>query len=200
MSIASKQRPRTKPAEERREELMNAAEVLFLEKGIGSTTVGEITAGADVAKGTFYLHFSSKEDIHAALGERFVRAFVADLEAALARASKAGWNEKLAVWVKAATARFLDNGSLVNMLFHTHPRPPDDGPNPIAGNLKALLEAGRDAGAWSLDDPEFTAVFLFGGLHGIVDEVLLGKKRASRARLTQRLQRHFQWSVGLPEA
>ncbi len=178
---------------------MNAAEALFLDKGIGPTTIEEITGGADVAKGTFYLHFSSKEDIHAALGERFVRKFVADLEIAVAKAPRTNWSARLAVWVKAATSGFLDNGPLVDMLYHAHPRPPDGGPNPIADHLKALLEAGHDAGAWSIDDPEFTAVFLFGGIHGVVDDVLLGKKRISRTRLTQRLQKHFLRSVGLPE-
>lgn len=65
--------------------------------------------------------------------------------------------------------------------------------------LRMLLQAGRDAGAWSLDDPEFTAVFLFGGIHSVADDIILGKKRASRTRLVQRLQTHFLRSVGLPE-
>ena len=103
---------------------MNAAEALFLGKGIGATTIEEITAGADVAKGTFYLHFSSKDDIHAAMGERFVRKFVGDLEGAVKKAAEADWPGRLDAWVKAATAGFLDNGPLVNMLFHAHPRPP----------------------------------------------------------------------------
>lgn len=200
MSIPRKHRPRTKPAEERREDLMNAAEILFLDKGIAPTTVEQITAGADVAKGTFYLHFSSKEDVHAALGQRFVRMFVADLEKALARASDAGWNDRLAVWVKTAASGFLNKGPLVDMLFHAHPRPPEGEANPITDHLRALLEAGQHAGAWSLDDPQFTAVFLFGGLHGAVDDVLLGRKRVGRARMILRLQRHFSRGVGLPEA
>ncbi|UIY23207.1 TetR/AcrR family transcriptional regulator [Rhizobium leguminosarum] len=42
---------------------MTAAERLFLEKGVELTTIEEITTGAGVAKGTFYLHFSSKADV-----------------------------------------------------------------------------------------------------------------------------------------
>ena len=50
---------------------MDAAEKLFLEQGVAPTTVEQITDGAGVAKGTFYLYFSSKEDILSALGDRF---------------------------------------------------------------------------------------------------------------------------------
>lgn len=43
-------KPRTKPAEVRLEELMNAAETLFLEKGFDATTVSDIVKQAGVAK------------------------------------------------------------------------------------------------------------------------------------------------------
>ena len=52
---------------------MNAAQALFLKKGVGATVIREITDSAKVAKGSFYLYFSSKEDIHIALAERFHR-------------------------------------------------------------------------------------------------------------------------------
>jgi AcrR family transcriptional regulator len=46
--------------------LLEAALVLFREKGYNATTVEEITERADVAKGTFFNYFSSKETL---LGE-----------------------------------------------------------------------------------------------------------------------------------
>lgn len=73
---AAKTKSRTKPAEIRRSELMSAAETIFLEKGFVATSVDEIVRKADVAKGTFYLHFRSKDDILVALRERFI-AFIA---------------------------------------------------------------------------------------------------------------------------
>jgi len=176
---------------------MNAAQVLFLEKGISATTIEEITSGADVAKGTFYLHFTSKEDIHAALGERYLHQCAARLKAAVAKASKTDWKSRLGIWVKTCVVDFLDQGALVDMLFHAHPRPPEGGPNVIVQHLTEFLDEGKSAGAWDLDDPSFTAVFLFGGLHGVVDDVLLGAKRISRTQLIQRVQQHFFRTVGL---
>lgn len=58
------------------------------------------------------------------------------------------------------------------MLFHAHPRPPDNGPNLIVDHLRMLIEAGVARRAWSLDDPAQTATFMFGGLHSIADEAL----------------------------
>ena len=87
-------RPRTKPPEERRDELMKAARRLFLEQGVGATTIEQITSRADVAKGTFYLYFSSKEQVLAALGDRYggeplvkIKAAIADTPEGIGRES-----------------------------------------------------------------------------------------------------------------
>jgi AcrR family transcriptional regulator len=46
---------------ETRRTLLEAASVLFREKGYNETTIEEITGRADVAKGTFFNYFASKE-------------------------------------------------------------------------------------------------------------------------------------------
>ena len=176
---------------------MNAAQALFLKKGVGATAIEEITTGADVAKGTFYLHFSSKEDIHSALAERFRARFVAGLERAVARRPDADWSGKLTAWIRTAVTGFLDDGPLINMLFHAHPSIPEGGSNAIASHLRALLKAGAEAGAWRIDDPGVCAEFLFGGLHAVIDEALIGEKRVNRTQLLQRLQALFSRAVGL---
>ncbi|HUG85014.1 MAG TPA: TetR/AcrR family transcriptional regulator [Euzebya sp.] len=43
--------------------LVSAALELFAEKGVEHTSVDEITAAAEVAKGTFYVHFLRKQDV-----------------------------------------------------------------------------------------------------------------------------------------
>lgn len=45
----------TKPAEVRIDELMNAAQTLFLAKGVEATTISEIIASVGVAKGLFII-------------------------------------------------------------------------------------------------------------------------------------------------
>jgi AcrR family transcriptional regulator len=66
---------RTKPAEQRRADMLGAAEALFLAKGIVATSLEDITHAAGVSKGLFYLYFASKDDLVLALREQFSRQF-----------------------------------------------------------------------------------------------------------------------------
>ena len=72
----------TKPAEQRRAELLAAARVLFLTKGVAATSLDDITQRAGVSKGLFYLYFASKEDLVLALHEQFSREVGARMSAA----------------------------------------------------------------------------------------------------------------------
>lgn len=53
--------------EARREEIVNAAQKVFFEKGIAGTTVDEIAQVAELSKGTLYLYYHSKEDLYLAV-------------------------------------------------------------------------------------------------------------------------------------
>jgi AcrR family transcriptional regulator len=200
MRTSSMTRPRTKPPAERRDELMNAAQRLFLDHGVESTTIEQITSAADVAKGTFYLHFSSKEDIRAALGERFAQVHLAKIKAAIAEERNEDWKGKLSAWAATGVASYLDAIRLHDILFYGSRSPTREGlvNSIVIDHLVELLEAGARAGVWSVDDPRFTGVFLFSGLHGVVDDAYTKEKRVNRGRLTQRLERLCFRAVGLP--
>lgn len=62
----------TKSPDERRNELIDAAEMLFIENGYDQTSVSDIVKKVNVAQGTFYYYFNSKEDILHALIERHI--------------------------------------------------------------------------------------------------------------------------------
>jgi len=47
----------------RTDQILEAAEKLFAQKGFYSTTVGEIAEKAGIAKGTIYLYFRDKRDL-----------------------------------------------------------------------------------------------------------------------------------------
>ncbi len=56
--------PRAQRKRERtRDGLVAAAEQLFAKRGPDAVSIEEITAAADVAKGTFYTHFTDKDDL-----------------------------------------------------------------------------------------------------------------------------------------
>lgn len=50
-------------AEERRADLVQHAATLFMERGVEATAVSDVVRAANVAQGTFYYHFQSKEAV-----------------------------------------------------------------------------------------------------------------------------------------
>src|SRR5580658_2248253 len=117
MRTATKPRPRTKAPEVRRDDLMHAAQRIFLEQGVAPTTIEQITSGAGVAKGTFYLYFSSKEDLLAALGERFAQELLMGIRAAIAKKPEDDWKGKLTTWARACVTGYLDSIRLHDVVF-----------------------------------------------------------------------------------
>lgn len=72
--------------EEKRQELLNAAEKLFCAKGYEGTSVQDILNVAEMSKGGFYHHFASKEDVIKALCARHAERAMAYTEDALSKA------------------------------------------------------------------------------------------------------------------
>ncbi len=84
MKQAAKERV-TKVPEERKQELIDTAERLFLEKGYEQTTVSDIVREIEVAQGTFYYYFSSKEEILEAIIEKDITALEEDVRQIMSR-------------------------------------------------------------------------------------------------------------------
>src|SRR5262249_20642288 len=66
-----------KHPEQRRGELLDCAQELFLARGYDNTTVNDVIDRAGVSKGAFYHYFISKESLLEALAERFARQSLA---------------------------------------------------------------------------------------------------------------------------
>jgi AcrR family transcriptional regulator len=55
---------RAREQEARRELILRAAKATFAEKGLAATTIEDIAQRAEIAKGTIYRYFKSKEDVY----------------------------------------------------------------------------------------------------------------------------------------
>lgn len=67
----------TKPADERRDEILDAAHRLFVTKGFRATTIEDLLTAVGIAKGTLYYHFSGKDEILQELVMRTIRQVTA---------------------------------------------------------------------------------------------------------------------------
>ncbi|RBQ20767.1 TetR/AcrR family transcriptional regulator [Spongiactinospora rosea] len=165
--------PRTKPAVERRTDLLDATETLLLSRGVDGFTIEDVTTGAGVAKGTFYLHFANKGDLLDALRERYVRRFA---EAQLAEARKHHGVAGVQAWIRAGVAEYLGDVRLHDMLFHPASRGQSDPPDTVTTTLADLLAALDHPPA----DPEVTATILYAAMHGVTDHIIHAPDTADR--------------------
>jgi len=172
---------RTKPAEQRRAELLAAGQALFLAKGIAGTSLDDITQRAGVSKGLFYLYFASKEDLVLALREQFSRDLADRMRAAaeavpvepvpadavptteagpadaVSVGEGAGWADRLDACVRAGLERYRDLHDLHEVLFHhAHAAPPGSGSSdfgkPGSGKSGSVL-FGSGGGGQEEPDP-----------------------------------------------
>ncbi|WP_269533501.1 TetR family transcriptional regulator [Chitinimonas sp. BJYL2] len=67
-------------AAETREQLLDAAEAVFLRKGVGKTTLDDIAREANLTRGAVYWHFKDKGDLFAAMCDRVSLPMQAMLE------------------------------------------------------------------------------------------------------------------------
>ncbi|MEJ5314518.1 MULTISPECIES: TetR/AcrR family transcriptional regulator [Anaerolinea] len=70
-------------SEETRQKILQAAEVLFAQKGYDATGVADLCAASGVSKGAFYHHFPSKQSVFLALLEEWLKQLDEQLQQTL---------------------------------------------------------------------------------------------------------------------
>lgn len=167
-----KTRQRKEPAV-RRAELVAAAARLFAGRGVDGTAVSDIVQAAGVAQGTFYLYFDSKDAIVCAVVEELIGGVAERIESALADPALSAI-EKLEA-MAAALLEISDEPYEVELMaiFHradnlsVHDRVVRSLGNRITPHIAEVVRQGIAEGAFMPQDPEATAWFVFGALHGL---------------------------------
>jgi len=202
---------RTKPAEQRRADLLEAGRALFVTKGIASTTLEEITNGAGVSKGLFYQYFGCKDDLVAALQEQYSGQFARRMQEAIE--AEQDWGAKLNAIVQAIFECYRDLHELHEVLFHHggpehgHTRPGghsgqhsgqhrEPAHTPQAQVMRQLLDDGVAAGAYQVEDTETTAVLFYMTMHAL-DLHFHGGHPPTEAQLIGAAQQMFRRAVGI---
>ncbi len=169
--------PRTKPAEVRLDELMAAAEKLFLAKGVEATTISEIVEEAQVAKGTFYHYFASKNDMLGTLAQRYTARFLERLRAAVDACPAGDWRARLRAWIHASVETYVETYRTHDIVYanhHHHDRANADR-NAILDQLQGIIEHGMAAGAWTTDQPRVVSLLIYSGVHGATDDIIAAR-------------------------
>lgn len=168
-SRADRRRERT------RRSLIDAGRALIGEKGVAGLRIQEITESADVALGSFYNHFDTKEK----LVEAVVADSLASLTGKIVDAATAEDDPALVVSVAVRRvvrlayddpefARLVVNLSHSEMLLATA----------VAPHASRALARGIEAGRFDVSDPDITLTTVAGGALALVDAILEGRHGA----------------------
>jgi AcrR family transcriptional regulator len=156
-----------KAPEVRRAEILDVAGALFRTLGYASTSVDEIVRTAGVAKGTFYYYFRTKEEVLAALARQLVDE-MAERSRAVAADPELGAVEKLRA-ILAEQRHVRDAGSGVVEDLHLpanrelHDRSNVETVRAFGPILAGVVEEGRQAGLFHVEDALSTAQFVLAG-------------------------------------
>jgi len=147
-SSAAEPSRRERKKDATRERIAVAALELFSERGYEATTVDDIAARADVAKGTFFNYYPRKEAVLDALAERTIT----ELQEVTRRllASRAHSRRKLVTFVHEISRRHLRNPRLarvhVTRLMASRYDPTHGIAARIRSLVQSLIEQGQSAG------------------------------------------------------
>jgi AcrR family transcriptional regulator len=178
-----RQRTRTiKTADQRRADLLEAAERVVVSKGLDRATVQDITQAAGASKGTFYVYFDSKEDLLDALRVRLSEAFREQL-ARLRIPRGGGWRAFTDRLVREAIELMIKHHDLHELLVHRPHRHEDPLASSLAATYAALgeiIEAGRKAGAYHVSDAARAAEMVSDLVHAAAERACAEPRQAKR--------------------
>jgi TetR/AcrR family transcriptional regulator len=158
--------------------IMKAAERHFLDTGFHGTKIEDVATDADVATGSIYVHFGSKEGLYLALIERALHVEEGYLAQAFDASKTPG--EQLIAAGDAYLRFYVEHPGYFRMLafpyFDTRPKAKSD---PVAARVAQLAEAqvtrlaraigdAVEAGQIRQVDPWRAAKFMWGAWVGVI--------------------------------
>jgi AcrR family transcriptional regulator len=166
--------------DQRRAELVRAAERVLRRCGPNDCRVEDITIEAKTAKGNFYRYFPTWDDLLVAVRDHIMERYARGVQERFETRGTVDWWTTLADEVDFFLDFQLGLGRLHDAVFHgpASQAQPIDPDRSAAALIGQFIAAGISAGAFASVDVEPTAALLFYVLHGAADEIGAGADRA----------------------
>ena len=155
-----------------RDRFIEVARSLFARQGVENTTMNDIATASDKRRRTIYTYFKSKTEIFNAVIESETDDLLKSLRLIAARPGNAP--DKLSEYVAVRLEKMKEvvsrNGSL-RAGFFRDVRKVDRARNIIASKeislLMSILQEGKDAGDFNMDNVKDTAIVITNMIHGM---------------------------------
>jgi AcrR family transcriptional regulator len=190
----------SKGPEERRRELIDTAERLFLERGYEHTAISDIVKELNIAQGTLYYYFRSKEDILEAVVEKSIAVLEQKI---IEIASDEGLDEpvRLNAAVNAILGFISQRNDFIDFIHQDinavmHAKLEKATVERIVPILSRLVVQGDENGRMHVENPRETIELLSTALVYIFHQPDINNDQQRRARLCQSLERILNSVLG----
>lgn len=183
----SGRRRTTLPAAQRERQLLEVTRELLLADGPTELTVEKVTAAAQVAKGTFYLYFESKDHLLSRLWADYLDSFLVVVQEQLATAtpSAAGWPAALDELIEQMIRYDMANAALHRAVFSQASgeglRQLRQADSKVITLLADAVAAAVAAGTATVTDPPTTAALLYYAVDGLLNAAYLAHAEPDQA-------------------
>jgi len=126
--------------EQRRQEIISAAEKVFFKKGVDNATMDDVAEQAELSKATLYLYFSSKDEIYSAIFSKSQEALFKMIEKATAGVTDT--REKIAAFLSSFISFQKKNPDYFEAFFYFLTR--DIEVNEVNCYVKQRRESGQE--------------------------------------------------------
>lgn len=163
-----------------REKILNAARAVFAQKGYASTSIADIVKKSKLARGTFYLHFQSVEQVlNALLQEIFidVQRYLTEMQIEILEHEN--FKLELSRLAKSLLSIFKERREVVLLLLTTMNSDPKIRTQTIwfqeliQASIKVMLDRGITSGRLKKHDSELMSFLVSGGLREVLSQWLL---------------------------
>ena len=170
-----------KRPEDRRKEIINTAMALFIKKGYEKTTVEDITNAMEIAKGSFYYYFKTKQEVFEACISSLASDVIDSYRNILDNKEKPAIM-KLIDYIEynfELSERSKEKGTFDFVHSPTaeliHSKMLEQGKEKLMETFTQLIKSGVEDYNFQTMDPEFTAAALVGTLNEVHE--LLSKRK-----------------------
>ena len=157
-----------------RDRILDAAEQVFVKRGLAGTRMSDVAAEAGLATGTLYNYFANRDALLSSLLERRLDQLVAEVRAADAAVAGSPVRDRLVAVVRASFQHFEAHRALFTVLSGggitgKHMRRCMDGQREYQAAFAEPLARAAAEGGLRADVPvSVQADFLTGAVHGVV--------------------------------
>lgn len=192
-----------KKPEERKNDILNAAEKLFRKNGYQNTVVSDIVKEANIAQGTFYIYFKSKEDVFVAVLDTISDKLLNQILKVKQR-DDLNAIEKMNLTTEVEINYNENQDDLVSQMHlpqnvGIHQRYIVGVINKLAPVYASIIEQGVLEGTFNTFDSMNTAEYMSTAIRFMVDPAIFNRKIDDYPKLVKTIMQISERILGIPE-